>query len=60
MGGSDVKGSSAVRPLSVEAVETPALVPENNVMSGRKTMSSGASGVAPAVVADHPCRQRRG
>ena len=50
-----VKGSSAVRPLSVEAVEfSPALVPEKNVMSGRKTMSSGAGGVAPVVVADPP------
>ena len=51
----DVKGRSAVRPLSGEAVEfSPTLVPERNVMSGRKTMSSGASGVAPAVVADLP------
>ena len=49
----DVKGRSTVWPLSVEAVEfSPALVPERNVMSGRKTMSSGAGGVAPAVVAD--------
>ena len=55
VGGSDVKGSSAVRPLSVEAVEfSPALVPEKNVMSGWKTMSSGAGGVTPAVVADPP------
>ena len=38
----DVKGRSAVRPLSVEVVEfSPALVREKNVMSGRKTMSSG-------------------
>ena len=51
----DVKGRSAVRPLSVEAVEfSPTLDPEMNVMSGRKTMSSGAGGVDPAVVADVP------
>ena len=55
VGGSDVKGSSDVRPLSVEAVEfSPALVPEKNVISGRKTMSSRASAVAPAVVANPP------
>ena len=53
--GSDVKVSSAVRPLSAEAVEfSPALVPEKEMKSGRKTKSSGASGVAPAVVADPP------
>ena len=53
--GNDVKGRSAVRPLLVEAVEfSPALVPEKNLISGRKTMSSGAGGVAPAVVADPP------
>ena len=53
--GNDVKGRSAVRPLSVEVVElSPALVPVNNLISGRKTMSSGAGGIAPAVVAD-PC-----
>ena len=51
----DVKGRSAVRPLSVEVVEfSAALVPENNVKFGRKTMSSEAGGVAPAVVADPP------
>ena len=53
--GSDVKVSSTVRPLSVEAVEfSPALVPEKNVTSERMTRSSGAGGVAPAVVADPP------
>ena len=58
--GSDVNGSSAIRPLSVEAVEfSPALVPENNVMFGWKTLSSGAGGVAPAVVAD-PCADSGG
>ena len=53
--GSDVKVSSAMRPLSAEAVEfSPALVPGKNVKSGRKTKSSGACGVAPVVVADPP------
>ena len=53
--GNDAKGRSAVRPLSVEAVEfSPALVPENNLISGWKTMSSGAGGVVPAVVVDPP------
>ena len=33
---------------------SPALVPEKNLVSGRKTMSSGAGGVVPAVVADLP------
>ena len=51
----NVKGRSAVRPLSVEAVEfSPTLDPEWNVMSGQKTVSSGACGVAPAVVGDVP------
>ena len=55
MRGNDAKGRSAVRPLSVEVVEfSPALVPENSLLSGRKTMSSGASGVIPAVVANPP------
>ena len=55
MGVRDVKGRSAVRPLSVEAVEfSPTLVPERNITSGWKTMSSGAGGVGPAVVADLP------
>ena len=53
--GNDAKRRSAVRPLSVEAVEfSPALVPEKKLISGRKTMSSGAGGVVPAVVADPP------
>ena len=52
---SDVKISSAVQPLSAEAVElSPALVLKKKVESGRKTKSSGAGGVAPAVVADLP------
>ena len=51
----DVKGRPAVWPLSVEAVEfSPTLEPERNGMSGQKTVSSGAGGVALAVVADVP------
>ena len=51
----NVKGSSAIRPLSVEAVEfSPTLDPEMKVMSGQKSVSSGAGGVAPALVADVP------
>ena len=53
--GNDAKRRSAIRPLSVEVVEfSPALVPEQNWKSGWKTMSSGAGGVVPAVVADPP------
>ena len=48
----NVKGRSAVRPLSVEF--SPTLDPEMKVMPGQKSVSSGASGVAPAVVADVP------
>ena len=54
----DVKRKSAVRPLSVEAVEfSPTLGPKIDVITGRETVSSGAGGVAPAVVAiaDVPC-----
>ena len=55
MGVMDVKRKSAVRPLSVEAVEfSPTLGPEIDVMAGRETVSSGAGGVAPMVVADVP------
>ena len=51
----DVKRKSAVRPLSVEAVEfSPTLGPKIDVITGWETMSSGAGGVAPAVVADVP------
>ena len=51
----NVKGRSAVRPLSVEVVEfSPTLDPEMKVMSGQKSVSSGPGGVAPAVVADVP------
>ena len=49
---SDVKVSSAVRPLSAEF--SPALVPEKKMQSGRKTKSSRAGGVALVVVADPP------
>ena len=53
--GSDVKVSSAVWPLSAEAVEFyPALVQEKKMKSGWKTKSSGAGGVASAVVSDPP------
>ena len=39
--GNDAKGRSAVWPLSVEAVGfSPALVSENSLLSGRKTMSN--------------------
>ena len=56
--GNDATRRSAVRPLSVEAVEfSPALAPEQKLLSGRKTMSSGAGGaggVVPTVVAGPP------
>ena len=48
-----VKSQSAVRPLSVEAVEfSPALEPQTVVIAGRQTVSSDA--VAPVVIADVP------
>ena len=48
-----VKSQSAVRPLSVEAVEfSPVLEPQMLVLAGRQTVSSDA--VAPAVIADVP------
>ena len=51
----DTMRSSAVRPLSVEAAEiSPALAPEQKLLSGRKTRSSGAGGVVPSVVAEPP------
>ena len=57
----NVKGRSAIRPLSVEAVEfSPTLDPERNVMSGQKTVSSGAGRVALAVVADVPAPTEAG
>ena len=44
---------SAIRP--VEAAEfSPAPAPEQNVRSGRKTMSSGTGGIVPTVVAEPP------
>ena len=52
-GGNDAMKRAAVRPLLVEAVEfSPALAPEQNVRSGRKTMSSGTGGIIPTVVVD--------
>ena len=60
-GGNDAMRRSAIRPLSVEAAEfSPALVPEQNVRSGRKTMSSGTGGIVPTVVAEPSYRQRGG
>ena len=48
-----VKSQSAVRPLSVEAVEfSPALEPQTVVIAGRQTVSSDA--VGPVVIADVP------
>ena len=42
----DVKRKSAVRPLSVEAVEFyPTLGPRMDIIAGRETMSSGAGGL---------------
>ena len=50
-----VKRKSAVRPLSAEAVElSPTLGPKIYVITGQETVSSGAGGVAPVVVADVP------
>ena len=55
VGVGDAKRRSTVRPLLVEAVEfSPTLDPEMNVVTRRKTVSSGAGGIAPAVVADVP------
>ena len=43
----------AVQPLSVEAVEfSPALLPEQKLLSGRKTKSSRTGGVVLSVVAE--------
>ena len=43
----------AVQPLSVEVVEfSPALVPEQKLLLGRKTRSSRTGGVVPSVVAE--------
>ena len=51
----DVRGNSAVRPLSAEAVEfSPTLGPRTGVTAGLVNMSSRAGIVAPAVVADFP------
>ena len=51
----DATRRSAVRPLSVEVVEfSPALAPEQKLLSGRKTMSSGTGGVVPTVVTEPP------
>ena len=54
-GRNDAMKKSAVRPLSVEAVEfSAAPEPEQNVRSGRKTMSSGTGGSSPTLVVEPP------
>ena len=54
-GRNDAMKRSAVRPLSVEAVEfSPAPAPEQNVRSGRKTMSSGTGRISLTVVVESP------
>ena len=62
--GEDVMKISAVRPLSVEAVEfSPASATEQHIRSGRKTMSSGtsgSSGSSPTEVVEPPYQQRGG
>ena len=51
----DLKGNSAIRPLSAEAVEfSPTPGPRTDVMAGLENVSSRAGIVAPAVVADFP------
>ena len=53
--GNDATRRSAIRPLSVEVVEfSPVLAPEQNLLSVRKTMSSGTVAVIPTVVAEPP------
>ena len=53
--GEDVMKISAVRPLSVEAVEfTPASATEQHIHSGRRTMSSGTGGSSPTEVVEPP------
>ena len=61
-GRNDAMKKSALRPLSVEAVEfSPAPATEQNVRSGRKTMSSGTGGIiSPTVVVELPYQQRGG
>ena len=51
----DAMKRSAIRPQSVEAVEfSPAPEPQQNVRSGRKTMSSGTGGISTTVVVEPP------
>ena len=51
----DVRRKSAIMPLSAEAVElSPTMGPKIDVITGQETVSSGAGGVAPVVVADVP------
>ena len=55
VGVQNVKRKSAVRPLSAEVVEfSPTMGHKIDVITGQETVSSGAGGVAPAVVAEVP------
>ena len=54
-GRDDAMKISAIRPLSVEAVESSlAQAPEQNARSGRKTMSSRTGVISPTVVVEPP------
>ena len=54
-GRNDARKKSAVRPLSVEAVEfSLAPAPEQNARSGWKTKSSRTGGISPTVVVEPP------
>ena len=57
----DTMRRSAIRRQSVEVVElSPALVPEQKLLSGRKTRSSKTGGVVPPVVTDPSLQTARG
>ena len=60
-GGEDVMKISAVRPLSVEAVEfTPAPATREDGRPGRKTMSSGTGRSSPTKVVELPLSKAGG
>ena len=60
-GGEDVMKISAVRPLSVEAVEfSPAPATGEDRRPGRKTMSSGTGGSSPTKVVELPLSKAGG
>ena len=60
-GGEDAMKISAVRPLSVEAVEfSPAPATEQHSRSGWKTMSSGTGGSSPTEVVELPLSKAGG